>query len=190
MKREIRVLGIDDAPFSKNDKEVLVVGVIYRAGLWMEGVISTKIKKDGFDATLKLSKMIKNSRFYNELKAIFIGGITIGGFNVIDIEKLSKKTSLPVISFTRYYPDYPKIYKALKVMSKHDPFSEKKRKVIEKTPPPVRIGKLFVQWSGCEEQKVKEFIEKTAIHSYFPEPLRAAHLIGAGIMLGESKGRV
>ena len=45
MKKEIRIIGIDDGPFNKfKEKEVLVIGTIFRGGEWLDGVLSTKIK--------------------------------------------------------------------------------------------------------------------------------------------------
>ena len=44
IKKEIRVLGIDDAPFNKfKDKQVLVIAAFYRGGHFLDGVLSTKI---------------------------------------------------------------------------------------------------------------------------------------------------
>jgi len=185
IKQEARLLGIDDAPFNRKDENVLVIGVVYRGGSWIEGVMSTRIKRDGDEATDNIARMVKNSRFYNQLKAIFLGGITIEELNVIDIEELSKKTSLPVIAVTRKYPEYEKIFKGLEKLGKKEAI-----RIVKKTPLPIRINNVFVQWSGCTEERVRELLSLASTHSYMPEPLRAAHLIGAGIMLGESKGRV
>ena len=106
IKKEARFIGIDDAPFKKTDKKVLVIGVVYRGGEFIEGVISTTITKDGDDATRILGKKLLESRFYSQLKAVFLGGVTIAGFNIVDIEELSRTIDLPVIAVTRKYPDY------------------------------------------------------------------------------------
>ena len=37
--------------------------------------------------------------------------------------------------------------------------------------------------------KTKEFLKVTTVHSYIPEPLRIAHIIAAGLVKGESRGR-
>ena len=46
MKKEIRVLGIDDAPFEFDQKEVLVIGTFFRGGQSLDGVLSTYVQKD------------------------------------------------------------------------------------------------------------------------------------------------
>ena len=58
MKKEIRVIGIDDAPFNKEkDREVLVIGTFFRGGSFMDGLVSCKVALDGSDSTDKIIKM-------------------------------------------------------------------------------------------------------------------------------------
>ncbi|MBI4399559.1 DUF99 family protein, partial [Candidatus Micrarchaeota archaeon] len=118
MKTGIRVIGIDDSPFAKKDTEVLIVGVIYRKSL-VEGVLSTRIERDGNDSTGKILNMIKRSRFRDQLHAIFINSIKLGGFNIVDIELLSRELSLPVICVTRRNPDKKTAEAALKKLKDH-----------------------------------------------------------------------
>ena len=82
MKPEIRVLGLDDAPFERDDEEVLVVGTIFRGSNFMDGLLSTEVAVDGDDATGKIIKMVNSSRHKPQLKVIMTDGIAFGGFNV------------------------------------------------------------------------------------------------------------
>ena len=42
VKKEIRVIGIDDSPFKKFSRQkILVIGTIFRGGNWLDGVLST-----------------------------------------------------------------------------------------------------------------------------------------------------
>ncbi|MGZ4850327.1 MAG: endonuclease dU, partial [Candidatus Bathyarchaeia archaeon] len=51
IKSEIRVLGVDDGKFVPHKEGVVnVVGVVFRGGLWLDGVMHTTIAIDGFDA--------------------------------------------------------------------------------------------------------------------------------------------
>jgi len=64
IKPEIRVLGIDDGKFIPHTKgDVIVVGVVFRGGLWLEGVMHTNIAIDGSNATKQLVSMITNSPY-------------------------------------------------------------------------------------------------------------------------------
>jgi len=185
LKKEIRVVGIDDSPFDKfKDKDVLVVGVLYRGGQYIDGVMSTRCKVDGRDSTAKIALMINKSKFKKQIRIIFIDGIAVGGFNVIDIETLSKKTKLPVIVVIRNMPDFKKIYKVLTKLK-----LKKQKAIIESLPKPTKVGKIYIQYTGTTLKKAKEFLKLTCTRSYIPEPIRVAHLITAGVVKGESKGR-
>ena len=185
MKKEIRVLGIDDGPFDKfNDKEVIVIGAIYRGGSFIDGVISTHVKVDGDDSTEKLVKMINKCKFKPQLQAIILDGIAVGGFNVIDVDDLNKKTGIPVIVVMRDYPDFRKIEKALIKLNHAE-----KINLLKKAGEVHQLGEIFVQAIGLTLEQAEEIIDITCTHSLLPEPLRVAHLIAGGVVDGESRGR-
>lgn len=188
MKTEIRVLGLDDAPFELSDKECLVIGTFFRGGSSMDGVLSTKVSVDGDDATLKVIAAINRSRFKTQLQAIFTDGIAFGGFNVINIDGLHKHTGIPVIVVVRKMPDFKKLEKTLQQLG-----MEKKYKVMEKAGVPQEVktkrGKIFIQMAGISREKAQSILDICCTRSYIPEALRAAHLIGAGIVKGESRGK-
>jgi endonuclease V-like protein UPF0215 family len=185
MRKEIRIIGIDDGPFNKfKDKEVLIVGTLFRGGNFIDGILSTKAKVDGTDSTEKIVRMINKSKFKSQLRAIFLNGVAVGGFNVIDVNALHKKTKVPVIVVIRNYPDLKKIFKALGNLK-----MKKQKKFIEALPKPTKVGKIYIQYIGITLTKAKEMLKLTCTHSYIPEPIRVAHLIAAGIVKGESKGR-
>ncbi|MBW2965864.1 DUF99 family protein [Candidatus Woesearchaeota archaeon] len=185
MKQEIRILGVDDAPFDKfNEKEVLIVGTIFRGGSWLDGVLSTKVRVDGNNSTKKLIEMINKCKFKPQIQCIILDGIAFGGFNIVDVEELNKKTKIPIIIVIRRMPDFNKIKKTLKRLGK-----ERKYKLIEKAGEVYKIGKIYVQINGIDLEDAREILKISCTRSLLPEPIRAAHLIGAGITLGESKGK-
>jgi len=62
IKFEIRVLGVDDGVFIPHSKGLVdVVGVVFRGGYWLDGVMRTEIEVDGLDATEKIASMIIES---------------------------------------------------------------------------------------------------------------------------------
>src|SRR3989338_9530521 len=110
MKNEMRVLGIDDAPFYKFGKgRVLIIGVVMRGGKWVEGIMSTKVNIDGINSTKKIASMVLNSKFMQQIRCIFIDGIAVGGLNIVDINELYSKTKIPVVVVIRKYPDLESI---------------------------------------------------------------------------------
>ena len=184
MKKEIRVIGFDDSPFDKGDKDLLVVGAIFKGGDAIDGIVSTKVKVDGSDATKKLVDIIKKCRYLPQLQCILLDGIAFGGFNVIDIEELSKSTSLPVIIIIRRKPDIKNIKQVLKNIN----LSEK-IKLIDKAGPLTKVNNIYVQLIGITKEKAKQILDITCTRSDIPEPIRIAHMIASGIIKGESKGK-
>jgi uncharacterized protein len=185
LKKEIRVIGIDDSPFNKFKKgKVLVVGTIYRGGLYLDGVLSTKVKVDGDDATKKIIEMINKCKFKPQLQCIFLDGIAVAGFNIIDVKELSKKTKLPVIVIIRRKPNIENIKKTLIRINKKN-----KIKLIEKAGSVIPIGEIYVQITGTGVENAKEILKIVCTRSLIPEPIRIAHLIAAGITKGESSGK-
>lgn len=184
VKKEIRILGIDDAPFNKFKKgKVLVIGTVFRGGQFLDGVLSTKATIDGSDSTQKLISMINKTRHKPQLQIIMIDGIALGGFNIIDIKKLYKKTKLPVIVVIRRMPDIKNIKRILKKIKQ-----EKKIKLIDQAGIPIKIGKIYCQFTGITLEKAKQVLKVSSTHSFIPEPIRIAHLIASGVVLGESRG--
>ncbi|MBN2457657.1 DUF99 family protein [Candidatus Woesearchaeota archaeon] len=189
VKNEIRVLGIDDMPFDKfKDKETKVVGVMYRGGSFLDGVLSTVVKVDGDDATQKISEMVNRSRFKKQIRCILLDGIAVAGFNVIDIVRLSTMTGLGVIVIMRSMPETERIHKALRKlgMDKKIPLLQNAGKIHAVSD--VNRGQICMQCHGISARKAKEIIRTTSTHSFIPEPIRVAHMIGQGVKLGESKG--
>ncbi len=190
IKEEIRILGIDDAPFKeKGVGKTLIVGTVFRAGEWLDGVLSREIKVDGMDVTDKIIEMINSSRHKDQLRVIMLDGITFGGMNSADISEIYEKTDLPVIVVNRKKPNFKRIKTAL------EHFKDKKDrlKCIESAGDVLKIKvndhELYIQIKEIEEKDAREILELSCTRSKIPEPLRAAHLIAAGVTEGESRGR-
>lgn len=185
MKRESRVLGVDDAPFDKDNKKekVLVVGVVFRGGNFMDGVISGNVLVDGEDATDEIARMVKDSKFYHDLKCIMLKGIAVAGLNVIDIKRLFKETGIPVMVVMRKNPgkDIVSVLEKLGM--------DEKTRMVEKAGGIAEVNGLFIQSAGLERSEIKELLGVTVTRSGIPEPLRVAHLIAGGVVNGESKGK-
>ena len=184
IKPEIRVIGIDDGVFTPHVPGlVLVVGVVFRGGYWVEGVMHTEIYVDGFDATEKIAEMIKASSHYKQLRVIMLNGVTFGGFNVVDMQKLHASTRLPVIAVTRERPDLQCIHDALE----HMPGSKERWQMImdagEVTEVSTRISseKIYLHVVGMSVAEAEAIVRLTSTRSNIPEALRVAHLVASGI---------
>ena len=188
IKQEIRILGVDDSPFpSHTTEKVMLVGTVFRAGNWLDGVLSTYVYGNGTDATEKISEMVKNSRNLGQLGVIMLDGITFGGFNLVNVRQIFESTGVPVIVIMRKIPNFEHIKKALK---RFDDWEDRWANVLEAgevykvdNPEPI-----YMQIYGIEREDAKDIIRLSTTRSAIPEPLRVAHIIAAGIVTGESKG--
>lgn len=184
IKPEIRVLGVDDGAFTPHVKgHVPVIGVVFRGGYWIDGVMHTKIAIDGFDATRKISSMITRSPHYKQLRVILLNGVTFAGFNIVDVKALYADTKLPVITVTREKPDLADIRKALENL----PNSEERWKAIRNAGEPVEVctrsaeAKVYMQTVGVSKEDAEKILRLTSTRSNIPEALRVAHLFASGI---------
>jgi len=184
IKPEIRVLGVDDGPFIPHVKgQVPVIGVVFRGGYWLDGVMRTEIEVDGFDATDKIVSMVTGSSHYKQLRVIMLNGVTFGGFNIVDVTALNAETKLPVITVTREKPGFADIRQALQNL----PDSEKRWEAILSAGEPVEVStrsakaKVYVQTAGISKEDAQKILRLTSTRSNIPEALRVAHLIASGI---------
>ena len=184
IKNEIRVLGIDDGRFVPRTKgTVEVVGVVYRGGYWFEGVMRTEITIDGMDATEKLAAMIKNSAYYGEIRVIVLDGVTFAGFNVVDINELSCRVDLPVMSVAREKPDLEEIRSALKNLPDFEKRWQAMLNAGELFEVETRNGEnpVYVQTAGFLREDAVKILKRTSTRSNIPEALRVAHIIASGL---------
>lgn len=184
IKPEIRVLGVDDGVFTPHVKGFApIVGVVFRGGYWLDGVMHTKVEVDGFDATEKIASMIINSPHYKQLRVIMLNGITFAGFNVVNIKELNSETKLPVIAVTREKPNFTEIREAIKNLLE----SEERWKTMKSAGKMFEVStrseneKVYMQTSGILEGDARKLLQLTSTRSSVPEALRVAHLIASGI---------
>ena len=185
-KRLSNVIGIDDAPFPRGHRgKVKIVGAVF-AGERFDGVLLGEIEKDGLDAAEVLIEMIRGSKFAEHVQLVMLQGIALGGFNVVDVFALHERLHLPVLVVSRHEPDLEAIRRALLT---HVPDGARKWAIIERLGPMEPVGKIYVQRVGLSPAQARSGIERFAIHSHIPEPLRVAHLIAGAVAEGESRGK-
>lgn len=184
VKPEIRVLGIDDGVFTPHTKgKALVVGIVFRGGYWLDGVMHTYVTVDGFNATGRILSMILTSPHYLQLRVIMLNGITFAGFNVVNIQELCKKTNLPVLAITRGKPDLCSIKKAIESLSKKESRWEAILAAGEGFEVATRNQreKIFLHVAGIGNKEAEHIVRMTSTRSNIPEALRVAHLVASGI---------
>lgn len=185
-RRLTNVVGFDDGPFARDrpGSRVRVVGAVC-ARTRLDGVISGHVGKDGADATARLAALVSGSPFDRHIRAVLLDGITMGGFNVVDIHALSEALGRPVLAIARRPPRFELIRAALRRLRG----GERRWAAIERAGAPEPMAGLFVQRAGLTQDEAADLLAATTLHGKLPEPIRLAHLIAGGVVTGTSHGR-
>ncbi len=187
MKAQVRTLGIDDGPFAFGDRDVPVVGVLMRTS-YVDAVLTTRVAVDGTDATDALVTAVQRSRYREQVRAILLDGAALGGFNVVDLEALERRTGIPAITVTRDPPDFAAIRRALKRR-----FADHERRFAILTQGPlVRVATAYrpihCRFVGIGHREGTDLLRAATVRGAVPEPIRMAHLMARAMVRGESRG--
>ncbi len=96
LKKEVRILGLSVT--SRKRHRTIVVGVVFRGSLWLDGMIICSLEPSRRDHTLRISRAIVESRQYSQLHAIILSRTRIAPGRDIDISELGSRVRLPVIA--------------------------------------------------------------------------------------------
>ncbi len=185
-RRYSNIIGFDDAPFTPDQVgPVPVVGVVF-TGLKLTGVVIGEVEKDGSDAAEKLAQLVTGSKFAEHVQLVMLQGVTLAGFNVVDVLTLHQRLGLPVLVVSRRLPDLASVRHALLTQI---PQGDEKWNMIEQLGPLEPAGQVYIQRVGLTLPAAREVVQRFAIHSHLPEPLRTAHLIAGAVAEGQSRGR-
>jgi endonuclease V-like protein UPF0215 family len=182
----VRIVGIDDGPFGRGRTGLVqVVGAIYRGGQFLDGMVATRVRRDGRNATARLVDMLRGSRYFPQLHYVMLDGIALGGFNVVDIDRLWWETELPVLVVVRRRPDMDAVRRALSRL----PAWQARWRLVLKAGEVEEIGGLFVQRAGLDCDEASALLALSCTRARIPEPLRAAHIIAGALVTGEGGRR-
>jgi endonuclease V-like protein UPF0215 family len=177
MKSETRVIGFDDAPFTRPDGRVPVVGIHMRAGAYVEGVLATDVERDGNDATNRVARCVDESGLRG-VKALLLDGASFAGFNVVDLDGLHQETGIPCLAFTKGTPDFASMRRALQNVpdpeAKWALLSRRRTEVVQTATSP-----LTISYAGMDREQAVRLLALTTVRGLVPEPLRIAHLVAS-----------
>ncbi len=184
MKKGARFIAIASGPIERK-KRTLLVGVIFRND-YIEGLLSTSIEVEGADSTSQIIRMLRKSRFREQVRMLLFNGIALAGLNIIDPKMLEEKLDVNVVLLNRRKQNAKELIKALKEFSRIKKADVDSRiKIVNESTSMnyLKVNGLFLQST----------LEKAYLKSFAPnafEALRIAHIIARGVSEGESKGRL
>ncbi len=185
-RRFSNAIGVDDAPFDRAHRgDVPIIGVVFTRTR-LDGVMVGKLRKDGANATKAIAELIERSPFAEHAQILLLGGITLAGFNVVDIAGLHERLAMPVLVLARKKPRIAIIQETLLAKI---PGGARKWALIEKAGPMEPCADLWVQRAGLTHLQAEQVIRDLTIHGKLPEPVRVAHLIAGAYAEGISRGR-
>lgn len=179
------VIGFDDAPFTRKQSRVPVLGVVMTKDR-MDGLVIDRVRRDGSDATEVIARMVLETPFYSHVRAVMLDGITLAGFNVVELPRLHHLLGIPVLVVMRRQPDFERIHAAL---IGHVRGGARKWRLIEQAGTPEPLRGVFVQRAGLTLAAADLLLQTWVRQGKLPEPLRLAHLIGTALVGGVSHGR-
>ncbi len=182
MKEDVRVMAVDDGPFQFGDQAAFLVGLVVRGKGYLEAMYSTTISLDGLDATSTVAGLVKGSRQLPQLKAVLLDGLTLAGFNVVDIEALLRETGVPVVTVVDKVPDHDAIRQALEGRF---PDWEERYSLIS-APETHRVdlpdgSVLTCHVAGIGIDEARELLRVTTLRGHLPEAMRMADIVASGL---------
>ena len=185
LKRKIRAIGFDDAPFVRHQPEKVPIAGIVCAQTRFEGMVWGEIQPDGWDATEVICQLLTNSKFLPQLHLVLLDGIGFGGFNLVDLPILAAKLQLPCVAVMRKLPNLTKMTEALSRL----PDREKRLQLLRKAGKIYHYPPFYFQVCGENPEIIARALAHLTDRGKVPEALRLAHLIGAAVINGESSSQ-
>jgi endonuclease V-like protein UPF0215 family len=183
-RRLSNVIGFDDAPFVRADlSDVALVGTVC-SGTRLDIVVRGYVRRDGTDATDTMIRLVRE-RSLVHVRAVLLQGITVAGFNVVDVHALNAELGMPVLVVVRRRPRMELFLNAMQAL----PGFELRRALVEAAGEPEPLRGVWVQRVGLTRAEAERLLERTTVHGNIPEPLRLAHIIAGGMTTGKSRGR-
>ncbi len=184
-----RVAGIDDGAFARTDRNAPLAAVVVSVPEHLEAAGLARVTVDGSDGTRKAIALLRAVAPPEGLRAVLVDGAVVGGFNVLDLDRIRAAVGVPVVAVTRRRPDFPRIRAAL---TKWFPRTAARRWALLRRHRLFRVATgaepIWAACSGCTQADAAWLVRRTMVRGFWPEPLRLAHLLASAADAGP-KGR-
>lgn len=177
-------IGLDDGPFVSRRLGGLKAPLlaVKLDGPRLVRARAGRITVDGMDATEKALALLKD--LYSEACPILLSGVTFGGFNLIDPQRLHERFRTPTIVVVGSRPNNRAVKYAL---VKHFSDWKDRWRVIRSLGPLRQVrtvrseNPIFYEAFGCHWTEARRILAELALVSRLPEPLRVASLVARGV---------
>ena len=179
-KAHPRVIGVDDGAFARSDHFAPLAAVVVSAPAYVEAARLARVTVDGTDGTEVVVRLVRSVGALDGVRALLLDGAVVGGFNVLDLDRIHAELGLPVVAVTRRPPDFERIHAALKTWFGRD---AARRWRLLRAHRLVRVPTgetpILATAVGCRAADAVALVRRTTVRGYWPEPLRLAHLVAS-----------
>lgn len=175
-KKGLRVMGVAES-FRQGDKRSTLAAVVMRGDLVVDGLALGRTVVGGDDATSSILSLFRRLG-RNDVNLIMVSGTILSLYNIVDSDKLSAKSKLPVICLTykqtsgiedsirRHFPD--------EFQTKVEAY----KKLGERVRIKVESGSIvYARLAGVPTPDAKRVLDLFTLQGAWPEPIRVAKLL-------------
>lgn len=176
----MRVVAVDDGRFERTDLRAPLAALVVSTPNYLEAARVGSVEVDGRDATERIAALVESTGHLADVRAILLDGIVVGGFNVVDIDRLHARLRWPVITVTRRPPDRERIRAALRKWFPRDHAERRRRMQVHRLfRVPTDGEPIYASVVGAPMRDALVLLRRTTVRGHWPEPLRLAHLVAS-----------
>ena len=177
-----KIVGVDDGAFHVRRGAVgsaVIVAVLFH-GWRISATRIGRIEVDGTDVNSVLVALLKTLAY----EVVMLSGISFGGFNLVDIKRLSGEIGKPVIAVIGGKPSNTAVEQALR--AHFEDWKLRWRAVLNagflySCKPFLKEPKVYFEVKGCSPRFARKLIAASSTISRLPEPIRVAGLLARGL---------
>jgi endonuclease V-like protein UPF0215 family len=173
VKSGVRALGVAE---SYRGRYSTLAGTVVRASRVTDGFAfetCTVGRLDATDAIVDLFSELDRE----DVRYVFVAGIALAWYNVVDLHRIHEETDRPVVSVT--FEASPGLVEALEAEFDGEALDERKA-IFERQPPRERLSvndqTVYVRSVGLEVGEARDAVRAFTPEGGRPEPLRVARL--------------
>ena len=146
----------------------------------LEAVRVGRVTVDGTDGTRRVRALVRALGALDGARAVVLDGAVVGGFNVLDLDELSRSLRLPVVAVTRRSPEFSRIRAALDKWFPRSAASRWKLLRAHRLFRVPTVGEpIWAAAVGCSRADAVRLVQRTSVRGFWPEPVRLAHLVAS-----------
>lgn len=160
--------------FGPDADESTLAGAVVRADRVVDGLQFGQCTVGGTDATARIADLCTARE---DVPYLFVAGVALAWYNVVDLRRVAEETDRPVISVT--FEESPGLVSALDAEFDGEAL-DRRTAIFERQPPRERLSvndqPVFVRSVGLDASEARDAVRAFTPEGGRPEPVRVARL--------------